>query len=1032
MLDYAAGGFDNCHMKTAYISFCLTALLPVLAGAAVYRVSADAAAPASGASWKDATTLADALSRAVDGDEVWLASGLYKFPTDRSVGATIANAIKLRGGFAGDEASAGDRAFAEPTVLKGAESTLSVTAPSGLVEIDHVTVTGAKGHGLLKEGAASLSLSYVRSVSNGVVATSFLTDYSTNGRGGHFTGDAATSELSLDHCEFRGNREWRSGGQDVFNVGGKAQTTGLGLYAKDFRLVTMTDCLMIGNGLRQQNRTAGNGATMWSPPGETQDAQSVFYFENAPVTAVRVKFLGNRVGASGVHGGRLVYVKGGGGSSFTDCVWAANDFVCARPKPFTSPSGYDQCGSLVLDLGSQAAKASLSGCTFAYNVSGLGWTAGLNVERGDVAVDGCVFFGNVVSAYFGRCADIHVRHRGRCSVTGTLFRRRGGLYFDESNTRLSIGAGCVYGDPHFATTPEEFTAKFVTLGGPPVALTAATFPFAQVTDRIPERCGDNFTLWVRNDSDVECIDLTRGEFEPFAQPEPEAPDASCEWARRKLGIEPVQTHFLPNPYMPQASVGVQHVKGHGVVWFDHTYDPSWGGAYPEQEDRFCVALPADGEQAGRPLLVVLHSRGGGKAGIRETVGALGAPGGVAFCPTNFYALVLDCMGDVSRKDKDHTVLNDFWWGAMPPGTDANGNSGYDMAKAYWTFIYGTLMGELFNGPTKGPWKNPLHPAETCLEWLAKGEPPASRRVMDTVEWVVRRYRIDRNRIYLCGNSMGGQGALGIGLPHGEVFAAIDGNVPATIWYPAMRMGFVDTDGNDVPEADYAPPKHDPPFLVDWSGSDDAWSRDHDVLYRNMSRFRFGMVGWWGDYGHCGSIAEARRKNDLVETFPWLEIRKNEAYPAFTSASTDDALPWPQESWRDSGKTTTRGGIETVDAGLTPRAGCATNGQVNAWFRWKVMADTPEAFEIELRIGDAQEIPTARFERPSVSYVDVTPRRIQNFRPSTGKVRWTFGALSGVVAKDARLGVFTIPHIPVTQAPTVLRMVAAPADTPVSR
>ena len=77
----------------------------------------------------------------------------------------------------------------------------------------------------------------------------------------------------------------------------------------------------------------------------------------------------------------------------------------------------------------------------------------------------------------------------------------------------------------------------------------------------------------------------------------------------------------------------------------------------------------------------------------------------------------------------------------------------------------------------------------------RGEPPCMKRVLDTVEWAVRKFKIDRNRIYLCGNSMGGQGALAIGLRHGEVFAAVNANVPATIVYPAAQMGFIDFAGS---------------------------------------------------------------------------------------------------------------------------------------------------------------------------------------------------------------------------------------------
>ena len=1027
--------------KFAFLLAISANALSIAARADVYRVSPDATVSLSGASWSEATTLSDALSRAKSGDEVWLKSGVYSFPASVDAGAVVSTDAKIRGGFAGSESSAKERKFAEPTVLKGAVTALKVTAISGLVEIDHITVKGAKGHGIFKEGAASLALSYVNSEENGIVERSVNVDYSTDGRGGFFTGDAAFSELSLDHCVFRGNREWRSGGFATFNVGGKAKTTGIGLIAKNFKRVYMTDCLMVGNGLRQRDRLGGGVAAMLSPPGEEQLTQSVFYFENAPVTATRVRFIGNRTGASGTRGGRLTYIKGGNGSSFVDCVWAANDFVCARPVSYTSPSGYNQCGSLVLDLGSQTATAAISGCTFAYNVSGLGWTAGLNVEQGNVTVDESVFFGNVISSYFGRFADLHVCYRGRCTVSDSVFRGRGGMYFDDSNTRLRIDESCRYGDPDFKTTPQEFISKYVTLGvgvkgndnATTMSLTNESFPFVEKKASFPtEGYWNGFTFWVTNDSNVEAIDLTRGEFKPIAQSEPDSPDTSCDWARKTLGVEPVQTYYMPNIYKPSATIGCQSITGHNVFWFNHTYDPDWGGVYPAQEDRFALAKPSDGDNPGRPLLVVLHSRGGGKSGAEGTISALGNSDSVAYCPPEFYGLVLDCMGDVNQKGNDYTVLNDFWWGAMSPGTIANGNGGHGMKASYWTFIYGTLMGELFDGPTKDPWKNSIHPAETCLEWLSRGEPSASKRVMDTIEWVVRKYKIDRNRIYLCGNSMGGQGSLGIGLPHGEVFAAINGNVPATIWYAAKRMGFVDNNGNDVSFEDYQVPAYDPPFLLDWSGSDDAWSRDHDVLYRNMSRFKFGMIGWWGDYGHCGGKKSARKKNDLVEQFPWLEIRKNEAYPVFTAASTDNQLPWPQVSWYDTGKVIIENGIEKVDAGLVPRLGCDTNGQVNAWFRWKVKADTPETFEIDLKIANSDEVASTQFTRPTVSVVDVTPRRLQAFKPASGKVRWTYGSQSGIVAKDAKLGVYTIPQIPVSQTPTTLKLVAVPADTPVGR
>ena len=54
-------------------------------------------------------------------------------------------------------------------------------------------------------------------------------------------------------------------------------------------------------------------------------------------------------------------------------------------------------------------------------------------------------------------------------------------------------------------------------------------------------------------------------------------------------------------------------------------------------------------------------------------------------------------------------------------------------------------------------------------------------------WVITRYNIDRNRVYLSGVSMGGCGALALGLPRGNVFAAILVDVPAGTEFAALRF-----------------------------------------------------------------------------------------------------------------------------------------------------------------------------------------------------------------------------------------------------
>lgn len=103
----------------------LTALLLLAGGRAAaqtrYYVSAEATG--DGSSWQSTTTLADALSKAGAGDEIWMRSGTYTAPAG---GFTLPSGVSLYGGFQGTETRTDDRAtlgkpfqFAHPTVISG-------------------------------------------------------------------------------------------------------------------------------------------------------------------------------------------------------------------------------------------------------------------------------------------------------------------------------------------------------------------------------------------------------------------------------------------------------------------------------------------------------------------------------------------------------------------------------------------------------------------------------------------------------------------------------------------------------------------------------------------------------------------------------------------------------------------------------------------------------------------------------------------------------------------------------------------------
>ena len=413
-----------------------------------------------------------------------------------------------------------------------------------------------------------------------------------------------------------------------------------------------------------------------------------------------------------------------------------------------------------------------------------------------------------------------------------------------------------------------------------------------------------------------------------------------------------------------------------VDWYRHTGDPAWGDPATDQVDRFSVARPVDGGAAGRPLLVVLHWRGAGwpGKGVDMQTPLSDDKDRVYSCPDDFYVLNLDDI-------RDYNVLwnrthEQYWWGA--------------------TAAYGG-------------------PDVKDVARLRQGETPCEKRVLASVEWTVARYGIDRNRVYLCGNSMGGQAAYAIGLSHGEIFAAINANVPATVWFAAARLGFVDDAGADIADWDVSG-FAEPPVCVEWSGTDDMWSRDREVIVRNLIKRKWSHLVLWGNYGHCGSVAKAREKNDLVERFDWLSVRRNAAYPVFTQASCDDRLPWPFKTWKPhvcwfSGW---KGDIDRAE--MEVAAGSKPVGQINAYFRWTNVEDCDDSFDMTLRLASAEELETTHFTPPEAAIADVTIRRIQSPRLAAApRVRWTFGAASGIAARDAH-GALTIPNLGITQSP----------------
>ena len=371
--------------------------------------------------------------------------------------------------------------------------------------------------------------------------------------------------------------------------------------------------------------------------------------------------------------------------------------------------------------------------------------------------------------------------------------------------------------------------------------------------------------------------------------------------------------------------------------FRHGVRKEWGYDTP-QEDSLVVIHPRNTPANNAPLYVVLHSAGHDVFSCVDCTKTVGNHD-IYRSPDDHYALYLDC-----RKNR-----RDWWWGGM-------------------------------------------HPRDRGLKERNSGGStmPVEKRVIDSVRWAIKRFKIDPDRVYLSGNSMGGSGTLGIGMRHGDVFAAIKANVPAGVEHVAERLFFPP---KEIPAGRVLP---DPPICLNYSAQNDGWSAGHGEFFEAMEERRYALMLYWGPFGHANNSERIKTVNDLIDSFDWLSVRKDEAYPVFTKATANSALPWPDN-------------LKGKEA-----------GQVNGYFRWKSREDTAEALEVSLFLVTPENLKT-RFAIPKEVVADVSLRRLQNFRLSPGEeFRWEFGKAKGEGRMDDE-GLIAIPRLRITGRPVMLRI-----------
>jgi pimeloyl-ACP methyl ester carboxylesterase len=312
------------------------------------------------------------------------------------------------------------------------------------------------------------------------------------------------------------------------------------------------------------------------------------------------------------------------------------------------------------------------------------------------------------------------------------------------------------------------------------------------------------------------------------------------------------------------------------------------------------------------------------------------------------------------------------------------------------------------------------PPEAKTSW-SKGvvRPYTQNRLLSFVKWLASTRPLDLSRTFAAGASMGGSGSVMLAIRRPEEIAW------AVSWVGIHRPHLSPT-FRSAYEYVYGPPEAGARF----EDGTPAWEHFDDVLYLQRHpevdvgfiTFSNGKndhgIGWqqavdflkalqaarqphlfiWGQNGH--NERAAMPKGGHERTMP-LEIHTNRSLPAFTHSTLDDN---PGSGDLNDGQ---------------------PSGQVNLFLEWEPasVVDLPDRWEATLGIRKGAPSDNTR--------ADVTPRRLQHFKPSAGEtVRWTNRTggstlQTGQIVVDQH-GHVTAPQVQLRSGGTRLTLERAPA------
>ena len=297
-------------------------------------VDVSATGSSNGSEWENAyLDIQDALVSAADGDEIWVAKGIYKPGTIRTDTIQLKTGVSLLGGFpnGGGSGNLDARNFLEyETILSGDllsndgvdfenndENSYHIIAAdtvAGTAVLDGFTITGGNANGGGTDNFGGALYGNINSaesnfdVSVPTIRNCFFS-FNSAAAGGGAVMNLRNAGGRYEKCRFSNNRSITSGGGAVYNNQGGPE---------------FVDCIF------ESNETAGAGGAIWNGGRAQQYTGCSFVGNKADIGGAVFAMQANRFFINCLFSGNLSITQGGAvflwqsDSGFTNCTFSGN------------------------------------------------------------------------------------------------------------------------------------------------------------------------------------------------------------------------------------------------------------------------------------------------------------------------------------------------------------------------------------------------------------------------------------------------------------------------------------------------------------------------------------------------------------------------------------------------------------------------------------------------------------------------------------------------------------------------------------